>query len=191
MLTSKESNNALENINNQFLEIMNDKGILASYLLSPLSRIINPAHTTQYKLVKVSNSNRVNDLLINKTIPVTIYNNLLSFCDTDEKFESQGNLSKLIDNKNYNADLANLQDKKIKFEFAKETYFDEKTFGKKSSRDITLQPPARIASRISTKFLPENPYELFDKIKLLVQEKQAGNNSNIFNEEIMAIADKV
>ena len=32
---SIENNQALENLNNKFLEIMNDRGILASYLMSP------------------------------------------------------------------------------------------------------------------------------------------------------------
>ena len=35
--TSIKMNVALENLNNKLLEIMNDKGIIASYLMSPLS----------------------------------------------------------------------------------------------------------------------------------------------------------
>ena len=60
--SSKENNLALENLNNKLLEIMNGRGILATYLMSPLSKITNPENTTQFKLVKDSNSNRVNDL---------------------------------------------------------------------------------------------------------------------------------
>ena len=62
--SSKENNLALENLNNKLLEIMNDKGILAPYLMSPLSKITNPENTTQFKLVNGSTSNRVNDLKI-------------------------------------------------------------------------------------------------------------------------------
>ena len=40
-------------------------------------------------------------------------------------------------------------------------------------------------------FLSFNPNELCDRLKLLVQEKQAGKKSNIMNEEIVAIADKL
>ena len=40
--TSKENNLAIENLNNKLLEIMNDRGILASYLLSPLSKTTSP-----------------------------------------------------------------------------------------------------------------------------------------------------
>ena len=59
---------ALDNINNKLLEIMNDRGILASYLMSPLSKITNLDNKSQYTLVKVSKSNRVNGLLIHNSI---------------------------------------------------------------------------------------------------------------------------
>ena len=79
---SIKNNQASENLNNKLLEIMNDRGILTSYLMSPLSKIINPENTSQSKLAKDSSSNRVNDLKTNKTIPITLYNNLLTFRDT-------------------------------------------------------------------------------------------------------------
>ena len=50
--TSKENKKTLEVLNNKPLEIMNDKDILAPYLLSLLSKIANPEHTSQFKLVK-------------------------------------------------------------------------------------------------------------------------------------------
>ena len=40
---------------------MNDRGILATYLMSPSSKITNPGKTSQFKLVKDSSSNRVID----------------------------------------------------------------------------------------------------------------------------------
>ena len=55
---------------------MNDRGIIASYLLSPLTKITNPENTNQLKLVKGCTSNRVNDLLIHNTIPITLHDNL-------------------------------------------------------------------------------------------------------------------
>ena len=48
METSKENNNALSNLNDKLLEIMNDTGILASYLLSSLSKFTNPEHTIHF-----------------------------------------------------------------------------------------------------------------------------------------------
>ena len=92
MVTSKENNQALENLNNKLLEIMKDRGILASYLMSPLSKIISPENTSQFNLVKDHNSNRVNDLLIRNTKPITLHNNLLTFRDTGRVFELNGDL---------------------------------------------------------------------------------------------------
>ena len=77
-----KNNQALENLNNKFLEIMNDRGTIASYLLSLLSKNNNPEITGQFKLVKDRNSNSVKDLLIHNTIPITLFNNLVTFCDT-------------------------------------------------------------------------------------------------------------
>ena len=123
METSTENNKTLENLNNKLLEGMTDRGIIASYLLSPSSKITNPEHISQFKLVKHPSSNRVNDLLLNKTITVTLYNSL-TFRDTDKKFELQGDLLKMITNKNYR-DLPKLSDKKM-YDSLKEMIFDKK-----------------------------------------------------------------
>ena len=118
--TSIKNNQALENLNNKFLEIMNDRGILASYLMSPLSRITNSENTSQFELVKGHNSNRVNDLKINKTIPITLYDNILTFRDTNKQFELKGDLLEMITNSKFNVDFASLSDKKLMYDFAKD-----------------------------------------------------------------------
>ena len=87
MLTSKQNNKAQVNINNKLLEIMNDRGIIASNLMSPLTKITNPEKNTQFKLVTDSGSNRVNDLLVRNTIPITLFDNLLTFRDTGKEFK--------------------------------------------------------------------------------------------------------
>ena len=43
-------------------------------------------------------------------------------------------------------------------------------------------------SGISTISSPENPNELFDRLELLLQGKQAGKSSNVIDEEIVARA---
>ena len=195
--TSVKNNQAIENLNNKLLEIKNDRGILASYLMSPQSKITNPEITTQFKVVKDHNSNRVNDLLLNKKIPIYLYCNMLTLRDTGREFELKGDLSKMITDKNYNVDLASLQDKKLIYDFAKEMNFDTKALGNKSTRDCTLikllkSPGSMVsASGVSkTLFLSSDPDELCDRLRLLLQEKQAGNISDIINQEIVAIVDK-
>ena len=54
---SINNNQAIENLNNKLLKIMNDRGKLATYLMSPLSKITNPENASQFKLLKDSNSN--------------------------------------------------------------------------------------------------------------------------------------
>ena len=136
--SSIKNNLTIENINNNLLEIMNDRGILATYLMSPLSRITNPDNASQFRLVKDSSSNRVNDLKINKTIPITLYGNMLTFRDTNKQFELKGDLLEMITNSEFNVDLASLSDKKLMYDFAKEMHFDPKASGNKSTRDRKL-----------------------------------------------------
>ena len=196
--TSIKNNLAIENINNYLLEIMNDRGILATYLMSPLSRITNPDNTSQFRLVKDHNSNRVNDLLMKNKIPITLYGNMLTFRDTNKQFELKGDLLEMITNSKFNVDLASLSDKKLIYDFAKEMHFDTKASGNKSIRDRKLikllNSPGLIvsASGVSkTIFLSSDPNELCDRLKLILQEKHAGNNSDIINEEIVVIIDKL
>ena len=71
---------------------------------------MNDRRITQFKLVKDYNSNRVNDLLIKNTKPIILHNNFLTLRDSGKVFELKGELLKMITNKNYNVDLANLAD---------------------------------------------------------------------------------
>ena len=97
---SIKNNQALENLNNKLLEKLNDRGILASFSMSPLSKITYPEKYSHFELVKDSSSNRVNDLLIHNAIPITLYNNLLTFRDTGKEIELKRDLVKMITNKN-------------------------------------------------------------------------------------------
>ena len=70
--TSVKNNQAIENLDNKLPEIMNDRGIIAPYLLSPLAKIFNPENTTQFKIINDSTSDRVHDLKINNSIPIIL-----------------------------------------------------------------------------------------------------------------------
>ena len=117
---------------------MNDRGVIASYLFTPLYKITNPEDITQFKLVKDYNSEKSKELLIHNSLPITLHDNLLTFRDTDRIFEFKADLLKMITNKNYNVDLASLSDKKLLYNFAKVIHFDVKAQGNKSTRDRTL-----------------------------------------------------
>ena len=162
--------------------------------MSRLSKNTNLENTSQFKLVKDSNSNRVNDLKIHNSIPTTLYGNILTFRDTGKKFELTGDLLEMITNSKYNVNLASLADKKLMYNFAKEKNCDLKAVGKKSTRDRTLikllnSPGLMVsASGVSkTILLSSDPDELCERLKILLQEKQTGNNSDIITQEIVAI----
>ena len=77
-------------------------------------------------------------------------------------------------------------------------YFVVRGPGNKSTRDITLiklpkLPGLTISSsgKSNTIFLPYDLDEHCDRLSLLLQEEQARNNSDLINEEIIAIVHKL
>ena len=69
-----ENNKAKENSNDKVLELRNERGMIASSLFSPSSKITSRENPSQYKYVKDSNSDRVIELLLHNTLPATLYN---------------------------------------------------------------------------------------------------------------------
>ena len=59
-------------------------------------------------------------------------------------------------------------------------------------RKISSDPdvPCTSASEVIT-FLAENPEEFCNRLRIIVPEKQRGNDTNIFDYEIVAIIDKL
>ena len=70
--TSAENDKALAILYNNFSEMMIDRSVLASSLVSRLSNVTNPEHTSQFKLVEDPNITRIKDLLIIRTIADTL-----------------------------------------------------------------------------------------------------------------------
>ena len=74
--------------------------------------------------------------------------------------------------------------------------YDTKSIGRRSIRHNSvvkiLNSPAIMASAVSnTLILSSDPDELCDRLRLLLQEKHAGNNSDLINDEIVPIVDKL
>ena len=110
----------------------------------------------------------------------------------------KGDLLKTITDKIFTVDLASLSDKILMNDFANEKHCDLRGQGRKSTRNHTLikllKSPGLMASAsgvAKTLFLSSDPDEICDRLTLLLQQTHAGNNSNIINEEIIAIIDKL
>ena len=120
---------------------------------------------------------------------------MITFRDSNKSFKLEGNLLKLITNYKFNADHSSPQDKKLIYEFAEEMNYDTRSVGRPSvghnSIVKILDSPAIMASGVTTIFLSENPDELCDRLRLMLQQKHAGNNSDLINDEIVAIIDKL
>ena len=190
------NNKAIEKLNEKILELMNEQGMIASYLVSSLVEVFKKDNKSQFRLRKDPNSTKLNDFLIHGTIPVTIFSNMIVFRDSNKSFRLEGDLLKVITNYKFNVDHSNPQDKKLIYQFAKEMKYDTKSTGRPSVRHNSmvklLDQPAIMASGFSkTIILSSDPNELCDRLKLLLQEKHGGNNSDTINDEIVAIVDKL
>ena len=175
---------------------MDDKGLIAPYLTSSIVEVFKKDNKSQFRLGKDPNSTKMNDFLIHGTVPVTIFSNMMTFRDSNKSFRLEGDLLKVITNCKFNVDHSNQQDRNLIYEFAKEMNYDTKSVGRPSVRHDSmvrlLNQPAIMASGISNIIiLSSNPEKLCNRLKLLLQEKHAGNNSDIINDEIVAIVDKL
>ena len=170
--------------------------MIAPYLVSSLSNVFNLENKSQFRLRKDPNSTKINDFLIHRCIPVSLVSNIIIFRDSNKSFKLEGDLLKLITNHKFNADHSSPQDKKLIYEFAKEMNYDTKSTGRPSVRHNSvvkiLNSTAIMASGVSNVIiLSSDPDELCDRLRLLLQKKHAGNNSDLINDEIVAIVDKL
>ena len=194
--SNNSNNKAIENLNEKILELINDKGLISPYLASSLINLYKPENKSQFRLKKDLNSTKMKDFLINEGIPVTLFSKMLLFRDSNKSFKLDGDLLETMTNYDFNVSHSDPKDQKFIYEFGKEMNFNIRQKGRKSDRDKSmiklLKSPAIMASGISNIIiLSSDPDELCDRFKLLLQEIQAGNNSDLINKEIVAIVDKL
>ena len=137
----------------------------------------------------------MNGFSINGDIPVTFFSNMLIFRDSNKYFELDGDLLETMTIYDFNFSQCNPQDQKLIYKFGREMNFVIRQKGRKSGREKSalklLKSPAIMASVYSTMFLPSDPNISCERWKLLLQKKQAGNNSDKIIEEKTVIVDKL
>ena len=186
--SSINNNKTIENLNEKVLESMNDKGLIDSSLIE----VLKSDNKGQFRLIKDPNSTKRNDFLINEKVPVTIFNNMLTFRDTKKIFKLEGDLYKVLTEYKINVDHSNKQNRQIIYEFGKEMKYKLKNKGRPSIRHNSMirllnQSPITASGFTRTIILSSNPDELCNRLRLILQEKHAGNNSDIINKESVAI----
>ena len=193
---SIDNNKAIENLNERILELMNDKGLIAPYFASSLVNLFKPENKVQKRLKKDLNSTKLNVFLINEGKPVTLFSEMITFRDSNKSFKIDGELLELITNYDFNISHYNPKNQNLIYEFGKEMNFNIKQKGRKSNRlksmiKLLKSPTIMASGSPNIIILSSDPDELCNRLKLLLQEKQAGNNSDLFNREIIAIVDKL
>ena len=63
---SINNNKAIENLNENILKLMNDRGMIAPHLASSLVNVFKPENKSQFRLKKDLNSTKMKDFLINE-----------------------------------------------------------------------------------------------------------------------------
>ena len=138
----------------------------------------------------------MNDFLINEGIPVTLFSKMITFRDSNKSFKLDGDLLETMTIYDFNVSHSSPKNQKPIYEFGKEMNSNIKQIGRKSDRDKSekklLKSPAIMASGVSkTIILSSDIHELCNRLELLLQEKHAGDTSNIFIEETNAMVDKL
>ena len=136
--TSIKNNKGISDVKEKVSELINDTGIIAPYLACSLVNLFIPENKSQFKLKKDLNSTRMNDFLMNTSLPVTLYSIFLTSTDTNRSFKLNGDLLKTMTKYKLNVDHSNSQDRKLIFEFGKELKFDFQRVGRTSTRDRSL-----------------------------------------------------
>ena len=168
----------------------------SSFSIASYSVILSkPESKSQFRFPNYLNSTRKNGFLIKGGIPVSLTNNVLTFRDSNRSFKIDGDLLETMVNFDFNVSNSNPQDRKLIYDFGKEKIFYIRQQGKKSNRDKSmikiLKSRAINASKNSAIALSSDPDEICHRLKYLLQEKQADSNSDIINEEIITIFDKL
>ena len=70
---SIRNNKAPEDLNQKVSDLMHDKGLIDLYLTSSLVNLFTSENKCQYILLRDPNSTRMNDFMMDRIIPVTIY----------------------------------------------------------------------------------------------------------------------
>ena len=151
---------------------MNDKGRIAPYLASSLVMLFKPEKSL-FRVIKDLNSTKMNEVLINGGIPVTLFSSMLTFTASNKSFKFDGDLLETMKNFDFNVSHSIPQDQRLIHEFGKEMDFNIRQKGRKCHGDKSLmkliRSPAIMASGISTKVLPSHLNEVCERWKLLVQ----------------------
>ena len=170
---------------------MNKIEVILSRLIRPIAKLLVPKNKSQFRLVDDRDSDNWNDYEM-KREKVSFFDDMVVYRDTGVIFMLKSDIFSMITE--YVFIKTDSPDAKHFISFLDEMHFNIRATGE-SNRDRSLLKnyyfkKCILASGLRTVFLSEKLDGLCDRIKMLLQEKRAGNNSNVIEEEIVVRIDK-
>ena len=215
----RESNNALNknlqksikgydeitNRTNQLINNLVNSNQVDSSIVKTVSNLLNDKNKSQFSLEPIHGLEPMNPNLftINPHNPqqVVIKGSTMTFENGNTYNLNDPDLSYFI---TYTQLDKEIQNENLIYNFLKDMKYDLNYGDKKSSRNNIIkylfQPQLgsgikftsqRPANPVVCVFLPSDPDELVDQLKLLYFEKVGGNDNPMLSEQIIAIADKL
>ena len=182
--------------NNQLVTDLVNSNQVDSTIIKTVSNLLNDKNKSQFSLEPVTQSafgeGTPNLFTINPTNPqqVIIKGSTITFdlqyfmtnTQIDKEIHNENLIHSFLNDMKYNL---NYGDKK-----SKRYYFNKDLIDQYKYREIPYRD-SQWGSGLNFVFLPSDPDELVDQLKLIVLEKVGGNDNPMLSEQIIAIADKL
>ena len=192
----------ISNRNNQVLTNLVNSNTVDSSFVKTVSNLLNDNNKSQFSLEPMEGSSNL--FTINPTDPqqVLIKGSTMTFENGNTYNLNDPDLSYFITNaqldtqpQNVNLIYSFLNDMKYNINYgdkkSKRYYFIKDFINQFIYQHIPYQLSQLGSGFNQYVFLPSDPDELVDQLKLIVLEKVGGNDNPMFNEQIIAIADKL
>ena len=187
--------------NNQLVTDLVNSNQVDSTIIKTVSNLLNDRNKSQFSLEPVEGN--PNLFIINPINPqqVLFKNNTLTFLSSGNKYNLKDpDLSYFITNaqldtqpQNVNLIYSFLNDMKYNINYgdkkSKRYYFNKDLINQYIYQHILYQLSQLGSGFNQYVFLPSDPDELVDQLKLLYFEKVGGNDNPMLSEQIIAIAD--
>ena len=188
--------NKISNRKNQVLTNLVNSNTVDSSIVKTVSNLLNDNNKSQFSLEPVEGSSNL--LIFNPHNPqqVLIKGSTMTFPNDNTYYLNDPDLSNFITNTQLDKEI---QNENLIYNFLKDMKYDLNYGDKKSKRyyfikDLIKQytyrdQQSQLGSGKNFIFLPSDPDELVDQLKLLYFEKVGGNDNPMLSEQIIAIAD--
>ena len=182
--------NKITNRNNQIVTDLVNSNQVDSSIVKTVSNLLNDNNKSQFSLEPVEGSSNL--FTINPTDPqqVLIKGSTMTFENGNTYNLNDPDLQYFMTNTKIDKEI---QNENLIYNFLKDMKYNINYGDKKSHRYYFIKAmlQLQIGSGLNFIFLPSDPDELVDQLKLLYFEKVGGNVNPMLIEQIIAIADKL